>query len=620
MTVGQPPGVNRQSEVVRRYLLAMLTVLIWSTASVAGALAVGRYPNSKITQVFALQPISTWSRTLCATLFFAACVFLLTSVFHVVRGPKLGLRELTRAAGLGPILCALLVPSYLTCYYQGIMLGSPIVAHAIIYLWPCILFGLEVLARPKQASQASGSDLRALRGLALAFGGAILLAISNHGGEGALIQATWTNAAYAVLAAVLIAVLFFSVTRVVQSGPQFLAGRSFSYFVGCASSCAILAISTLRGPHDSFELPEKAEIVFGFWMGAVVLALGHALWTAALGHVATTGSRDRAEIIGISYFTPALSALILRLFFGEAVDGYMLAGLLLITIANLYIESNIDSLDTTEFLALTSSIVVLAILVVPPMTSDSTSTILSAGSAFFAILAGFQLAYIRSTNDRLKEKLVHCDSALSAQWAGGECKNVELADALGRALVDFAVDPTDATQQQTLWRHAESLRETTRAGKEGAPMRGIATLTAVSDALFLADSLGGKRHTWLTWLLGGLLAAVLVLFRGTTQQDLVLTAGLSVAALTICHQLNNTSRHGICDDIHSLSKIQSHRGLLGLQYYFPAFARSTKRIVPVALISLTVAFAAMLRLGLGPTEATRKPSVSQAKAAHELAR
>ncbi|MFL9965955.1 hypothetical protein PQR02_34045 [Paraburkholderia sediminicola] len=139
----------------RPQLLAWATVIVWSSAAVVAGIASGRYSFPFLSNRINLTKIDSAWELIVPILVSAMLGFAFDWLLKVMRS-NYNLVETVRRAGSMPLFASVLVPGYLLAYYQSMLNGSPIVSHAVVYSWPCLLFVLSISR--KRAQIHGGSD------------------------------------------------------------------------------------------------------------------------------------------------------------------------------------------------------------------------------------------------------------------------------------------------------------------------------------------------------------------------------------------------------------------------------------------------------------------------------
>ena len=300
----------------------------------ASGIASGRYVPRFAADLGIGRVDSAWM-LIVPILTSAMIVFAFDWILQSARS-HVGLIESAATAKSMPVLAVLLVPGYLIAYYQAMLRGSPVSSQAMIYLWPCLLFAMYALARNRPGSaqrSAAGPWRKQIVLLCLAFVGATFISLSSTKTEEIGIVPTILS----LVAAFAIALLFVGFETRIAKGRLFEAARSFSYFFGCAVGLVVLLLLDrvgLLARAGVSIVPDSSGWIIGAWMGGVVLGVGHILWTNALATSDSGSEARRGHVIGISYFTPIVSALALQVIFRETITELVLLGIFLIVFAN----------------------------------------------------------------------------------------------------------------------------------------------------------------------------------------------------------------------------------------------------------------------------------------------
>ncbi|MFL9965954.1 hypothetical protein PQR02_34040 [Paraburkholderia sediminicola] len=433
----------------------------------------------------------------------------------------------------------------------------------------------------------------------LAFSGVVLIAV--HSAPSTL--TAHGSVFFAFAAALLIALLFRSFEVRIHRGADYAPARSFSYFFGCFVSLSFLLIFNAAGVFSDLGIslrPSEAALIYGGWLGGVVLCLGHILWTSALASVPSQNVQTRASIIGLSYFTPVVSALALQLFFNEHVDKAVLAGLIMIVFANQFLERPADTIDIIDFIGLVAPFAFMfCIFIQPKEVSITMSTIITATAALFAIPTSFHLTYLRTAVDRLREEIVATHAILHSiarTTRPGAVDRVQVAKVVDRLML-LSIKPKSERMRVQFLRECERLQVICES--LGKPDIGQSAYEASTKVAAVASSVNTHRGSWLLWCLAINLAVLVLIFRDPGFLGSIFNVVVSVGALVVCYQLNDFTRRGIGLDVYpiSLQSISLDECGPHLRRYVHSVrlrhspANLVPRLMPIALTVITAAYA-----------------------------
>jgi len=261
----------------KNYLMAVITVLLWSSMAVIVKKIVGEIPNFE---------------TLFISGFFAFA-FLLAVMVISGKIPVLlqyKRRELFTMGALGFLGLFL----YSALYYYGISVLSSQVACILNYLWPMmiVMFSCLILKEP--------FTLRKIAAIVLSFAGVVVIAVSSASSEAA--------GPFSGIAACVLAAAFYGLFSVLN--------KKYSYDQTIMMMISWLVVA-LGGLIAGLLTEQWVSIRLSDWitlgcLGMLVDALAYLLWAKALND-----SPDSAKIANLAYLVPVLSVILSSVVLGE---------------------------------------------------------------------------------------------------------------------------------------------------------------------------------------------------------------------------------------------------------------------------------------------------------------
>lgn len=265
----------------------------------------------------------------------------------------------------------------------------------------------------------------------------------------------------------------------------------------------------------------------------------------------------------LPYFSPALSVILLNVFFDEPVMPIAIVGLVLILFSNLTLHANQRSSNALSLTLIATVYVALASQILPTDMVGSVPELAAALTGLFAILTGFILQ--RAAGRRTQE--VDARAQLVRQFMVlDRSEDKDLADSLLRALLDleFADDREDREQRLTTVRRLLSdpgIED--EAARESARAAFSAWYAIHQDRL----SIGENAALWLTGI--GSVVFVLLLRDISpfgTAGSIVFAAGAFLAIFTI----RDYDRNNIHGFHNQLRRLQQGFREIDKPYYAPA--------------------------------------------------
>ena len=555
-----------------KYVAAISTVFLSSTATVVSGVISGRYP-------FLGQRNSIAGSDVFPLVFFILVFGFLVFLPLVLTHKSEFLRELrgtswrTRVSVLS---LGALVPGYLLTYYYSLLFSPPLNAYVIIYLWPIFFF---LISRRRSTTFSLNEMLM----LALAFGGSALVILESK--VEAILWVHLPGYVSAVGSAFLIALTFF-VVDASTTDPSPAPGEQgrfsknyYVYFIASLIGIVLLAI-LIPATGQSFRL-NRLELYGAAWLGCIVFAVAHLFWTFALK--VTPSEELTSRLTALIYFTPVVSAAALYFMFGERLTAYTVLGIACVILGNLFIQTRYTYINAVTVAS--SSAVVIGVFCYLTTNAASNQDILalySLLSTLFAIVNGFtltrlagkrasELQDVREMSHKL-EQIKHAFAKAFREKYGAEAESSvnKHVDLLFRWIVDIDFGVRCRTHGETILKVNEALDKL-----EGLPKKIKETITpadaiSTDEIANLILELKGKVDSWLdakfsriyageaaaNWLLGGLTIAAFLFYRGNSFFGDILATFASPVVIFLLLALRDYSSGRLERDFLSIVTMQ----------------------------------------------------------------
>lgn len=278
----------------------------------------------------------------------------------------------------------------------------------------------------------------------------------------------------------------------------------------------------------------------------------------------------------LPYFSPALSVILLNVFFDEPVMPIAIVGLVIILFSNLTLHANQRSSNALSLSLIATVYVALASQILPTDMVGSVPELAAALTGLFAILTGFILS--RAAGRRTQE--VDCRAQLVRRFVAVDSSDHrELADSLLRALLDLEFAEGKEETDQCLAKIRRLLADQRiehEGARESARDAFSAWLAIHQDRL----SMGENAALWLT----GIGSVVFVLLLRDISPfgaagSIVFAAGAFLAIFTI-RDYDRNNLHGFHNQ---LRRLQQGFREIGKPYYAPAAVIDAGQISPADL-------------------------------------
>lgn len=318
-------------------------------------------------------------------------------------------------------------------FYRALYGTAKVDATVVAFSWPLIaVIAMRVFA-PSVGRKLRGHELLLILA---AFGGAAAIGVANlgAGGDG---QATGGHdIVYAFIAAIgsglYLPFAILAAGKFHQLGPSRPASTFYSIavanLISLASIWATLLASGQPLRYNAFDLPAWAVCAL---IGIGTYLIAEITWTWAFQEY------DSLTLSSLPYFSPAVSVVLLHLFFDEAVRPIAVIGLLVILFSNMTLHAGYRSANALTLALVATVYVALAAQVLPSGYKGATIEMTAAITGLFAILSGFILS--RASERRTLE--LDARSTLVQKIIDPELTvNRNTTDSLLRDLVDLEYD------------------------------------------------------------------------------------------------------------------------------------------------------------------------------------
>jgi drug/metabolite transporter (DMT)-like permease len=571
-----------------RYVAAISTVLLWSTATVVSGILSGRYPLLGARNSIAgsdVFPLVFFILVFGFIIFLALVLTHKSDFLRELRGTTWRTRVYVLSLGA-------LVPGYLLTYYYSLLFSPPLNAYVIIYLWPIFFF----LFSGKRRRGTATFSLNELLMLALAFGGSALVIL-----ESKVEAVDWRHLPgylSAVGSALFIALTFVVIDACTADPSPSSPGRgrfSKNYYVYFAASFIGIILLAILIPTtgQSFRL-NHVELYGAAWLGCVVFAVAHLFWTFALK--VTLSEELTSRLTALIYFTPVVSAAALYFTFGERVTAYTVLGIALVILGNLFIQTRYTYINAVTVAS--SSAVVIGVFCYLTTNAPSNQDILalySLLSTLFAIVNGFtltrlagkrasELQDVREISNKLELIKRAFAKAFKGRYsAGAESSVNNHADLLFRWIVDIDFGVRCRTHGETILKVDEALDKLERLPKKIKETVAPAGAVSTEEIDGLLLELKGKVDSWLdakfsriyagetaaNWLLGGLTMAAFLFYRGNSFFGDILATFASPVVIFLLLALRDYSSGRLERDFLSIVTMQRKFIRRGGTFYLP---------------------------------------------------
>jgi len=300
------------------------------------------------------------------------------------------------------------------------------------------------------------------------------------------------------------------------------------------------------------------------WIICILIGVG----TYLAAEVTWTWAFSEYESLALSslpYFSPAVSVVLLFLFFDEPVTAIAALGLVLILFSNMTLHGRYKT-NSAPVMALVGTVyIALASQVIRPIAAQGAIVdMLYAISGLFAILAGFILSRVSSRRAQEIDARAAFLRALLAARDGTPDTDERLDRAL-RLLIDLEFTGDLAGKEAVADRLRAHLHDAPPQAHETAQ-----TALGAFDAWFTIHrdrlSLGEKAALWITGL-GSIL--FLMLLRDETAFGLIGLYMFGAGCLLVIFTISDYEQHNLHGFRNQLMRLQQGFAELGRDFYLP---------------------------------------------------
>lgn len=444
-------------------------------------------------------------------------------------------------------------------FYRALYGTAKVDATVIAFSWPLIaVVAMRVFA------PSVGTKLRVHEILLMlaAFGGAGAIGIANLGIGSNGVPTGGNDIIYAFVAA--IGSGLYLPFAILASGNFHQLGTSRPtatfYSIALANAVSLAAIWAMIGVsgqtlrYNAFDGPTLAVCAL---IGIGTYLIAEITWTWAFQEY------NSLTLSSLPYFSPAVSVVLLHVFFGEAVRPIAVVGLLVILFSNLTLHANYRSANALTLSLVATVYVALAAQVLPSEYEDATVEMAAALTGLFAILAGFILS--RASERRTRE--LDARSALVQRIIDKDLtSDTSTTDSLLRDLVDLEYDtPYSEKDLRAGALRSRLLGPEVRQGQESkAATESLSEwVTIHRDRL----SLGEQAALWATGL-GSILYVLLL--REDTIFGIVGPVVFASGALLTIFTIKDYDRNNINGFRNQVWRMQQGFRDIGRSWYVPA--------------------------------------------------
>jgi drug/metabolite transporter (DMT)-like permease len=274
------------------YVAVLATITVWSTAAAAVKLLMSDLPSYLVMFYVALFAV-------------AGNLALVVLTGRTQRFLSYGRDDLSVFALMG------LLGSYGYCmlYYNALDIAPVVVVSLVQYLWPI----MTVLWTAILLKERPGR--RAVTGLAMSLAG--VMVIATGGDLSALSLERFTGPLMAAAAAVCYG-LFSAIGKRRDDDKVCAMAWSFIFYLSFTVPTVLVLVP------EGFLLPGSSTLLGLAWMGVACYAIGYSLWLYALSN------GDTASMSNMTFLTPFLSLVWIRLLLNEPIPPSAVTGLIVI--------------------------------------------------------------------------------------------------------------------------------------------------------------------------------------------------------------------------------------------------------------------------------------------------
>lgn len=275
----------------KNYILAIITVLIWSTMAATVKATLSNIPNMQALAVASYISVA-----------FLLIMNIVTGRVKKIRTYKL--KDYGTMTGLGFLGMFM----YSALYYYGLSQISSQEACIANYLWPIMLvvFSCIILKEKLTFTKAAA--------MCCSFAGIVILSL----GGGTVSQG---SSSFGGIISCIIAAMCYGLYSVLNKKTDY---DQYIFMMICWAVAAVG--STIFGlATEEWVVIQGTQWIGIIWIGAIVHAVAYLFWALAL-----QGTENTAKIANIAYLTPVLSMIISAVFLKEQLSSTAFIALVLI--------------------------------------------------------------------------------------------------------------------------------------------------------------------------------------------------------------------------------------------------------------------------------------------------
>lgn len=442
-------------------------------------------------------------------------------------------------------------------FYRALYGAAKADATIIAFVWPLIATIAIRVITPNTAAKLKPNQWLLV---IASFVGAAAIGIANLGVN------TSTSGSHEIIWAFVAALgsglylpfAFKATSRIERAVPSKPFATFYSISIANAVALGAVLLSLKLADHPlRFYAFDSQVIVICALIGVGTYLIAEVTWTWAFQEYKSL------TLSSLPYFSPAVSVILLHIFFDEPVRPIAIVGLVLILFSNLTLHANQKSTNALSLTLIATVYVALASQILPIEGIGAIPEMAAALTGLFAILAGFILS--RASERRTQE--VDARAALVRKFiAVDSTTDHAISDLLLCELLEYEF--TEVREEKS--KHLASIRATLSDDRITDETRRDEASNALSawhamhtDRL----SIGETAALWLTGI--GSIVFVLLLRDASpfgTVGSIIFSAGAFLAIFTI-RDYDQNNLHGFSNQ---LRRLQQGFTEIGKPYYVPA--------------------------------------------------
>ena len=457
-------------------------------------------------------------------------------------------------------------------FYRALYGSAKVEATIIAFSWPLIaVFAMRVFA-PDKARSLNRLEFALV---AVAFFGAISIGLAQ-------MTRTDSTGGFEIIFAFLAAIgSGFYLPFAINGAGRFRdiqGSKVFGTFVAIsiANLVALLLVGGLTfgtGQSLLFYAFDTQVLLLCALIGIGTYLVAEITWTWAFAEYRSL------TLTSLPYFSPALSVVMLYLFFDEPVSALAAFGLTLILFSNLSLHGMYQSNNAIVLALVGTLYVAVASVLLPRLEVPVLPEMLALIAGVFAILSGFVLSRVSSRRAaELDQRAVFTRDLLDLRVDGTDARTEaardDQIDAVFRGLIDLEYED----QAQVKDRIAESLRIELTALSQKAP-RERRRLLRSFDLWFTIHrdrlSIGEKLALWIT---GGSSILFLTLLRPDSFFGQIGLYAFSAGCFLLIFTISDYERSNVQGFRKHILRLQQPFREMGRDYYLPSRVVATNEV------------------------------------------